>query len=125
MKASELRIGNYVYFKGKVDIVPEVRQTNKLLGYCVVERYYKPIPLTEQWLLDFGFKKYDAYYTTKYGRRLKYHKVTPRFPKESKYYREPYFVYNPSRIEINYVHQFQNLHFALTGEELTIKDKII
>lgn len=128
MKASELRIGNYVDGEGKTIIIESINWDG--INGCI-DRYdeysidaLKPIPLTEQWLLDFGFRKYGTYFTRKYGKRVKYHKVTPKFHKESKNYREPYFVYNPSRIEINYVHQLQNLHFSLTGEELTIKVRV-
>ena len=59
MNANELRLGNYVmihdYAKGNR------QQTVEELGVCQVnlldEQYCTPIPLTEEWLLKFGFER--------------------------------------------------------------------
>jgi len=74
---------------------------------------YKPIPLNEEWLVKFGFEKDKSAFI--YG----YYAL---------YNNEIYWsggVYSAcdsiSNIEIKYVHQLQNLIFALTGEELTLK----
>lgn len=111
MKANELRIGNYVYRQsGKMvvnrDSVYQIENVNLQSALK-----YEPIPLTEDWLIKFGFEKSgiewlgricledynnEIYYSAGEGVKL-------------------------SRV-IKYVHDLQNLTFALTGEELSIKD---
>ena len=115
MEAKDLRIGNYfeVYEK-RIEQVSELRLTsiqNYINEYFEVD--CKPIPLTEEWLIKFGFE-----------RNLKDGSFQHRSP-------FPFTVYfDGARLsvkfyqgnELNYVHQLQNLYFALTGEELTIKE---
>lgn len=79
---------------------------------------FKPIPLTEKWLLDFGWGKdeYDSVYVdnTSLKQVVLYYDV-----KNKMFLMET----NSDIIEFNHiqhVHQLQNLYFALTGEELTI-----
>lgn len=76
--------------------------------------HLKPIPLTEEWLLKFGFKNngqniYDLPSWVPYLRERK--------RKNQKWYQ----VFNVADCNIEYVHQLQNLYFALTGEELEVK----
>jgi hypothetical protein len=124
MTANELRIGNWFIEKG------EVKQFDgdfyHLLG-C------DPIPLTTNWLEKLGFEKnkdkrwmrgksryaifYFEYYATGEDNsmwRIEYH--------DTDYGRNEYKDCNQWGDVINHVHQLQNLYFALTGEELTIKD---
>lgn len=121
MKARELRIGNYVNSKGRFDIVTR-------LEYVVFEdvamcwgQYYEqiipePIPLTEEWLLKFGFKKPahiwcgDKFHLTNYDRD---HSLWCVAMNKN----------NAIIANIRYLHQLQNLYFALTGEELTLNEK--
>jgi hypothetical protein len=88
------------------------------------QNYYKhePIPLTEEWLLKFGFvknrfdlyqieyydKNYDINYTSEYG----FHPFTKRLCS---------YESSLSGVGCEFVHQIQNLHYANTGEELTLK----
>jgi hypothetical protein len=107
MKASELRIGNYVYDTlGKVNIIDL-----EAITYIVKEPHnqVKPIPLTEEWLLKLGFKnnRLGLFDVVKVVDDIAYH---------------IYFIKKHLK-EIQYVHQLQNLYFALTGEELTIKQQ--
>lgn len=78
---------------------------------------YKPIELTEEWLLKFGFNKSgedDLYiHTNSYTNGLSYYDDTLHFCVEG----ESHPIYH-----IQYVHQLQNLYYSLTGSELTIKD---
>jgi hypothetical protein len=75
--------------------------------------YVYPIPLTEEWLIKFGFEKLDLFYShKKYG-----YKVAKNM--DGFYIWSNAFSFNPP---LKYVHQLQNLYFALTGEELTIKE---
>jgi hypothetical protein len=73
------------------------------------------VPITEEWLLKLGFNSIDSdpdilYYT-------KNNVALNAFGDHSKIWLR----YVSNTIEIKSVHQLQNLYFALTGEELTIK----
>lgn len=112
MNASDLRIGNYVkgVRVGKVKTIFsthfQVDDINSVsLGYSIQDKF-EPIPLTEEWLIKFGFTKNFEEYSTKHL------KIGKRVNKKGFYY---------GGREIKHVHQLQNLYFALTGEELTIK----
>lgn len=136
MKASELRIGNrYIndcgdeslvfeilddsYYKEKV-IVGESTQNHSFISDC------KPIPLNEDWLLDFGFQYFK--YNCSDAYKLKVGEEHLEFVYCEKYLNGIELRTNGSLEEtdlgIKYVHQLQNLYFALTGEELTIKEKV-
>jgi len=112
MKATELRIGNLVkYNDGGIfkvigiynfglDVEDDIEVT-----YMEYENF-SAIPITEEWLLKFGFeKKYKNY---EKGYFMFFKGSCSRIS------------YKLSLIGINikYVHQLQNLYFALTGEEL-------
>ena len=101
MKTTELRIGNWVQDRhseecGMIDIV--------VLGIIdTMENHsYEPIPLTEEWLERFNWnppKDIGVAFSTNTH--------------------EIYFVAGNYYKTIEYVHQLQNLYFALTGQELT------
>jgi hypothetical protein len=126
MKANELRIGNLFQDRsGKIlrleywyrnkpaqKVFTEKRRWN---GWELVEdypltedlEYCKPIPLTEERLLEFGFEK-DV---SKYNICWFLNHVYIWFV-DGKYI-------NELDLPIDYVHQLQNLYFTLKGEELT------
>ena len=129
MKANEWRIGNYIYnyINGyrclcKVnsidingirvwDFIKEVKDdTNQSYTY---ETF--PIPLTEEWLLKFGFKKDGMYYENEH---VQLSKMTAKNGYD--YYCSD-LDFSVFITEIKYVHSLQNLYFALTNEELCIK----
>ena len=122
MTANELRIGNLILVDGEITEITGIKKSTVSFSdgfQMFIAGGIEPIPLTEEWLLKFGFDK-----------------VLPR--NDKMYYRlNDYFVIEDSRFfllgddafeilklrqEIKYVHQLQNLYFALTGEELTIKE---
>lgn len=111
MKVTELRIGNYVKFPTgsiyKVDILYD--DFSSLL-------YWMPILLTEEWLFKFGFPKEDGFLGEHQS-----HYVIDNF----KIWR-PFdkFLEDQYRVEIKYVHQLQNLYFAITGKELILNQKL-
>jgi hypothetical protein len=72
----------------------------------------QPIPLTEEWLVKFGFKK-DEYYNAIVKQPIELH------VQDNIYWCD--ILWNS--MEIKHVHQLQNLFFALTGEELIIDGK--
>jgi hypothetical protein len=119
----ELRLNNIIDF---VDFTKSIREgkVTCITAYKVTlnERdpikpvNLMPIPLTEEWLLKFGFKES--------GRDINiihwYNGVIYLNSYELDF--NGYWLrYYRGRIhcKINYVHQLQNLYFALTGEELT------
>jgi hypothetical protein len=112
MKASELRCGNWV-------CIHSIELQMCIDDFNFREDFFKPIPLTEEWLLKFGFKKLSHNHIwqkiTKANRVFNveeadgYIKKAVGFGVSEDGYR---------MVQI-YVHQIQNLYFALTGEELT------
>lgn len=109
MKAQDLRIGNYINRHQSIVSVWMLAQGDGGTINGVNEDEYKPIPLTEEWLLKFGFVCHPwGWVNEQIGIRLTLHS----------------FIYkndNGANIKIKHVHQLQNLFFALTGEELTLK----
>ena len=132
MKASELRLGNL--FSKVVDgihygdyVVTKINQDNLVneRGEAIYIGYCEPIPLTEEWLLKFGFEWLDdleqerSLVKSINGRiKIVYYKGNAKF---LSLYQGTDCVVFPCAMHI-YVHQLQNLYFALTGEELTIKE---
>lgn len=129
ISVKELRIGNHVLFNNAditvtyhhiriqslADAHIDSSMTNKeFIGY-------KPIPLTEEWLLKLGFIKLNNRHEFVHGENE---------PNMSICYEDNYFIffvedeisYNTIRKELKYVHTLQNFFFALKGEELTIKE---
>lgn len=80
--------------------------------------YYKHLsgmPLTEEWLIKFGFEKIKERDGSYYNHSIDYHynngALSVGCDNENGY---------EIPIKIEYVHQLQNLFFALTGKELSI-----
>lgn len=120
MKANELRIGNFVSqlysFGCDGNKKPEWRIWElDLLDIQDVQsrpEIYNPIPLTEEWLVRFGFEKRKFSYLYGYGNFLYDYRL-----KLWTWYGIQLHDYL-----ITYVHQLQNLYFALTGQELEISE---
>lgn len=116
MKATELRIGNLIknMFEETI-VVGEIceshvtpKGSNNLYGISNCS----PIPLTEEWLLKFGFERdwdIETAYPAFQGLKLSIFGTG----------KSNEFECNESELRIKYVHQLQNLYFALTGKELT------
>lgn len=109
MEGKELRIGNYVNHNG---FVPVTIDAVDIIHCQQHPEAYKPIELTEEWLLKLGFRK------SKFSSNC--FKITNGYKFD---FAGGEVLYLDSiRLEhIKYIHQLQNLHFALGGEELTIK----
>lgn len=108
MKANELRIGNYVYLsdKNKVWQILDGHEIDE----CDNNPFSEPIHLTEEWLVNFGFEKHGIEWWGK-GFCLEVYK-------DKLYYSGGEGLHIV--IDLKYVHQIQNLYFALTGKELEI-----
>jgi hypothetical protein len=142
MTVSELRIGNLVngiyadnYGHLKIDEKETICKVttldiSDLSDYPIyvesdegIEHFdeFEGIPLTEEWLLKFGFEKVLN----------QYKKITDVSKDRFKnipfiiLFLDNQFQYDDLRFRTNlqYVHQLQNIYFALTGEELTIKQQ--
>lgn len=134
MKAEELRIGNYVRkvkdIQLSCDEVVKISSINKhgFLGLDLLKDYsIKSIPidwigsieLTEEWLIKMGFEKHeykvsDCDYFTK--------GFVVIMVKDNNFKASVSDLQSRYLTSIQYIHQLQNLYFALTGEELTIKN---
>jgi hypothetical protein len=114
MEAKELRIGNCILKNGSNYIVDTLFFVDVYDG-TAMGFDLQPIPLTEEWLLKFGFKRrYNApAMLINYGELQSV--FTINIVKN-----EFYFTYGD--LQVKYLHQLQNLYFALTNEELTIKE---
>ena len=118
MNVQEFRVGNYVF-----DEDGEVYQLRPIDIYniSVNPDCFNPIPLTEEWLLKFGFEdRQRGFFSIKAGSTF-FRLTPPQFMGE--WQTEYCWVYDDFKFtEIKYVHQLQNLYFALTGEELVFKN---
>ena len=122
MKASELRIGNLVNTEDGNFSVFEILENDIVMenNISFAKYYVKPIPLTEEWLLKFGFKR--DYYTMELndfkleaGSRIIDTDTLSGFGWEQ--------IKDEKYLSISYLHQLQNLYFAICGIELKINDK--
>ncbi|MDV3461784.1 hypothetical protein CMV04_12265 [Elizabethkingia anophelis] len=109
MEVKELRIGNYVNHNG---FAPVTIDAVDIIHCQQHSEAYKPIELTEEWLLKLGFRKSESLSNcTKATNGYKFDFAGGEV-----------LYLDSIRLEhIKYIHQLQNLHFALGGEELTIK----
>ena len=116
IQARELRLGNVIHLKDKGEYTIDCgHDLDELLSWGDVD-YANGIPITEDWLLKFGFEK-DTYFLSE---ALKFTNVLFEYNPQLRLW----FYKNCSLdIEIKYVHQLQNLYYALTGTELTCKPK--
>jgi len=139
MKANELRVYNYIYKKIHKKDTPlevvevlsidgsfDVLDVKNIGGYITEQcplKDFEPIPLTEEWLLNFGF----IYSRPGIGGQDQWTGFGNWYLTNDNYFSmvgtkngECWF----NRVEdwkIQYVHQLQGLYFYLTGKELTIK----
>ena len=119
MEANELRIGNYVYTDnlvvksysadGLYNLIKSIEEgTDKI----------KPIPLTEEWLLKLGFKDNDYTFDLMFKRK----KITVSWYSRIVLSGIRGGFYISKYRHIKYIHQLQNLYFALTENELKINN---
>ena len=123
MESNELRIGNLVHYhdehlKPNDEVIKISYLDLMIIHHKEKYHHYSPIPLTEEWLLKFGFTKTDNKYfigelNELNNRQLDLILCTDKNVISYQDYLHP----------ILYVHQLQNLYFALTGEELTIDNE--
>ena len=145
IQLQEIRIGNLVFDKKRNRIVTVwgiesnhdkivVNFANGSGVYSIDLKHIEPIPITEEWLLKFGFEKYDwfdgcfikcnnkhlmiQFYEPKQEILIYFTKISKDKDGHKMNGRDYLF-----KVKKYYVHQLQNLFFSLTGEELTLKNK--
>jgi hypothetical protein len=126
IKAIDVRIGNYAIYEGKI---------YKLSAASILDlsrnegKEFEAIPITEDWLLKFGFTNIDQ--TNIYVKSM--HKIGGEKLKSIAVYidEENYTVAivdyyagvektDLLHLDYEYVHQLQNLYYALTGLDLSV-----
>ena len=137
MNAKELRLGNFVKDRGKkvirIDFLEHIQDGyDTKFGQLVYlegtevhpmteySEFANPIPLTEEWLIKLGFGKSDDHV-------MSIMCVDDELSIEYDYHFNRCFLVinaeNNTELKwlkhIQYVHQLQNIYFALTGEDLT------
>lgn len=124
MKASELRVGNYVTTGKKEWVISVVSDSNEVrvtdgkftaIAQIPINEIH-PIPLTEEWLLKFGLNNptnEKPYHFKKSAVEF----LHSEFQDELKCFcnDKPMFSF-----PCKYVHQLQNIYYSITGEELKI-----
>lgn len=124
MTPNELRIGNYISIGGNkmVEIVEVGSFTIRYLDDTYNDNfraflgydYLKPIELTEEILLKCGFfydSDVDTFKISNYPMQLDSYG----------FYGYMFIMFGEGLCLIKYLHQLQNIYFALTGKELKIK----
>lgn len=128
MEANELRLGNLVtatltneIYEIGIWALRVIEDGNYQNSYDTETKVYEPIPLTEEWLLKFGFNKEPDKSFTKRDIAIFLDKrfSSNLFMQEN----QGDFTWFSYECKIEYVHQVQNLYFALTGEELILKSE--
>jgi hypothetical protein len=109
MKPNELRIGSYVYFED------ELLKFDFEMGWNF--DYIKPIPLTEEWLLKLGF---ECILDISYSFPKPYDNLELSYYGSINGFKKGWVINKLFGLSngIKYVHELQNLYFALTNEEL-------
>lgn len=124
---NELRIGNLLFYGERIVKVIAIFRTHFIcdevdtgiqIGNSLQENF-NPIPLTEEWLLKLGF---DNINSKEYGIKCGSCWMSLSNPKDMGEWQDCYcWIFDRFKfIELKYVHQLQNLYFALTGNELEI-----
>jgi hypothetical protein len=120
LQSKDLRIGNYIMQGGKITCVEKLsrsiddwdRTNGKRTQDC------HAIPLTEEWLLNFGF---ECLQVDNFSHRNSFQLDSNLGFVIWGRIETGLFLYidgNEGGEVIKYVHQLQNLYFALTGKEL-------
>ena len=109
----ELRIGNYVYNPiQKIDLKVDIKVLSEVFydekRKVKLNNQFQPIPLTEEWLIKLRFDDLGNY-----GYGIGSFHIINRLGKWA-------FPINDKMVFLDYVHQLQNLFYALAKRELEI-----
>lgn len=116
MKPTDLRIGNIIKWKYGEDnynaitgVDEEMIGIDTITPFGVEPKDIEPIQITEEWLVRFGFEKEHGYF------------IKSKMKFDINTIGKVRFHWSQKVTYIDYVHQLQNLYFALIGEELILK----
>ena len=133
MKANELRLGNILMYNSPISLTSQTVEVNiyhlsDILGHTPLsysdrKNAYQAIPITEEWLIKFGFEGDDderhIVLGLGGGEELSIERLTKTCCLIRAIKNESVdFVYVAYP---EYVHQLQNLYFSITGKELEVK----
>lgn len=135
MKANEFRVGNWLLYVWENEVGLPVKEYMRIEPIDIWRmeddefmELFEPIPLTPEILEKCGFSDND-YKTGYIGINIKAGGITTEFvltkPKLLGEFQN-HFCWEfragniPFFLELEFLHQLQNLYFALTGEELNI-----
>jgi hypothetical protein len=111
LSAAELRIGNYIDYTTEREIVTMQTTYEYIRLIHNGNKNFKPIPLNEEWLLNFGFDKNQSP-----NKDIQVGVVNDDFANNIMSVVWRGFIL----VKIQHVHQLQNLFYCLCGEELTL-----
>jgi hypothetical protein len=130
IKKTELRIGNWIEAENhnRQKVIIQVDD-----GFCIdfaQRNNGNPLPLTEEWLIKFGFtlNKEDNYYFIQNPdggiHSIKYLEKDEFLNEESgwAYFTEDSDASCHRLCMLNYIHELQNLYFAINKTELEVKN---
>jgi hypothetical protein len=125
MDAKEFRLDNYVYVLGEVRQIRGVSQYNQKHRTQTVVHYFefdntiglkvihlKPIPITEEWKDKLNLNEFNELL----GGTIEYQNGYVYIGGSDSVVNSQCF-----KVKIEFVHEYQNLYFALTNTELEIK----
>jgi hypothetical protein len=137
MEIKELRIGNLVWedYSGNMLVSQINYSTDSVFlrkGWLLTEGRYlcngiQPIPLNEDWLLKFGFRKRKACGNYWFEKKIKgilflTNDINPKIGFAYSIKLEHVFIHDMNgAARFKHVHLLQNIVFALTGTELEMK----
>ena len=119
MTENELRIGNWVNHPNDGNMEVHGASFLKVFGENVSDMY-QPIPLTEEWLVKFGFEEDFEGISSTWHNEVK--SIRIEIIHDSNGFHTIVGAFS-TWVNIQYVHQLQNLYFALTNTELELKSK--
>lgn len=133
VNANELRLGNLLYgVSDRIETVKQITHTHTLKTHKAGLLMdgdladYSPIPITEDWLLKIGLVQDES------GRLFQPSKEIHEKCEGDIGFKCPSFFFNSrlnrwmdcqTRVCVDYIHQVQNLVYALTGEELSDENR--
>lgn len=125
---NELRIGNIIksYLTGEIVhtdwlVIKHISYGNYQNSYHTDQPVYEPIPITDDWLIRLGFEEPKGYGGFVIDDDYTY-TLHPILTMDQCY---SFYINESHETVVRYVHQLQNLYFALTGKELKLKQSIM
>lgn len=121
MIKNELRIGVWINYFEEATFIPNETHLSQIIEY-LSQGFIEGIPLTEEWLERLGLDNGSISHS--YHTEMRVEKYTTAAQGWlNNAWRVVLMDSVPHHLgrQFKYVHEIQNLFFALTGEELTIK----